>query len=391
MNSRQRFVRGVAAMSVVCILTSGCMVPVRSDPDYVSKEKRKQATKRASLSPIGSADNSSADRLTVNGDTVTARELWLDLRDELSTNAATLSPPALQTYLERRAAQLITDKIAEMLLYGQASLRLSESLTANIEKYVDAEIRKIVSTEHDGIQRRYERRLESQGQTIDSVRERLHREIIITSYLETEVRPKVAEPTRAELLATFETIADSLRRPTRRRMSLIDVRVRATQSTAEPTHVQLETARHQARSRVQAAQTELSSGVDFADVARRHSDGLHAVEGGSWGWVAKGSVRERFEPAVEVLYGLNTGEVSNLIEVKDGFLLVRCDEIDPGAEPDFETLQPQLKERLFIVAYNQLITERVAQLRAKAHVEPADLERFYTAVVEAARTLAANQ
>ncbi len=392
-NPRQRIVRGVLAAWVVCTWPSGCMIPVRSDPDYISRGTRKVTSHSVSPGQVDSANTSNADNLTVNGQTVSARELWLDLHDELSSKAGTLSPEAYQAYLERQAAQLITDKIAEMLLYGQASLRLSENMTASIDKYVDAEIRKIITTGHDGIQRRYERYLESQGHTLDDVRERLRREIIITSYLETELKPKVDEPTRAELLAAFKATADSFRRPARRRMSLIDVRVRerVSQDAATPRHEQPENARAKAHSRVQTAQAQLDSGIDFADVARCFSDGFHTDEGGAWGWVAKGSVRERFEPAVEALYQLDAGEVSDIIETEDGFFLVRCDEIDRGVEPDFEMLQPQLEERLFRVAYNRLIVERVAELRAKARIEPADLECFHATVVEAGRKVANDE
>ena len=115
---------------------------------------------------------------------------------------------------------------------------------------------------------------------------------------------------------------------------------------------------------------------------------MHADEGGAWGWVTPGSVRERFEPAVNALYALDEGAVSDVIETADGFFLVRCDEIDHGAEPEFEALQPQLKERLFRLAYNQLIMDRVNQLRAKARIEPADLETLHAAVVRAGRDLA---
>jgi hypothetical protein len=64
--------------------------------------------------------------------------------------------------------------------------------------------------------------------------------------------------------------------------------------------------------------------------------------------------------------------------------VVCCVEFDPGAEPDFESVQPELLERHHRATYNRLITELVTRLRAKARIEPADLERFHAAVVVAA-------
>jgi parvulin-like peptidyl-prolyl isomerase len=372
----------------ILIANPGCHVPVGSDAEK-SNASPSAGTHSTIVAASDPNDTSPVDRLTVNSDTVTAAELWWGLREELATKANTLSSEAYKSYVEQQTAQLIGDKIAEMLLYQRASLKLSEEVKSNIDKHVDREIRRIVTSEHDGIQRRYEKHLESRGQTLAEVREKLRREVIIAGYLEQEVRPKVAEPTRTELLEAFQLSADSLRRPPRRSMSLIDVRVRSRlpENVTDPTPEQLRAAREEAMSRIRAARDELQTGADFAEVARRYSDGLNAADGGSWGWVTKGSVRERFEPAVEALYKLNAGQDNGIIEAEDGFFLVRCDELDPGLEPDFQTVQPELKERHFRAAYNRLIIELVADLRSKARIEPANLERFHTAAVNAAFVL----
>ncbi len=81
---------------------------------------------------------------------------------------------------------------------------------------------------------------------------------------------------------------------------------------------------------------------------------------------------------------LRTSEVSEILETPDGFFLVRCDELEPALEPDFLTVQPQLKEFYIRKAYNQMIAELISELRSKARIEPVRLERFHAAVVAAA-------
>lgn len=389
------FPRSVFGVVLACLAGCSALGLFKSDRE-ATVPPTKTGESASSVTHDPTAQTTPVDRLTVNDETVEAGELWKDLHDELAGQANMLSPQGYRSYVARRAAQLITDKIAEMLLYQQASLRLSPEMTTRVDKYVDGDIRKIVTSEHGGVQRRYEKYLESQGRTLEDVHDKLRRRIVVTSYLEAEVRPKMAEPTRAELLAAFEATAESARRPARRSMSLIDVRIskQGRTGTAHQSAGRTDerggqsppdaAARAAALSRIQAVQTELLSGAKFADVARRSSDGLHAADGGAWGWVTRGSVRERFEPAVEALYRLSAGEVSDVIEAKDGFFLVRCDGIDPGAEPDFQALQPRLKERHFLAAYDRSITKLVADLREKARIEPANLERFHAALVEAA-------
>lgn len=336
--------------------------------------------------PYNPADDSPVDTLTVNGETVHARDLWRDVRDMVAGAARSLSAGEFKTYVEREAATWITDKVSETLIYQRADALNPPQVKTNVERYVDSEIRRIITAEHGGVERRYEKHLAAKGLTFEEVRAKLLRTVTITAFLEAEVKPKIAEPTRVDLLAAYEANVESWRRPPRRKMSLIDVRVMngVPSNGGIPSPAELKAARADARSRIASARSKVLGGADFAEVAGRHSDGLHKHEGGSWGWVKRGTVRERFEPAVEALFALEAGETSDIIEVDDGFLLVRCDEIDEGAEPSFQEVQPLLTERYTQVTYNRLIAELVAELHAKARIEPLNLDRFHAALVQEA-------
>lgn len=324
--------------------------------------------------------------MTVQGEKVEAADLWLEHHDELETRHKELSQQQFRVFVAERSAKLITDKIAEVLLYQRAKLRMPDGMDKKIEEYADGEIRKVVTADYGGVQRRYEKKLEKQGHTLDAVREQLRRQIVISSFLDSEVRPRVAEPTRADLYEAFHNNIDAWRRPARRSMSLIDVRISEflPKDAATPTREQSEAARAEARKRIEAARSELGTGTPFADVARKYSQGLHAEEGGAWGYVNGDSVRERFVPAVEVLAKLDTGWVSDIIETPDGFFLVRCDALQPGVEPDFQSVQPQLREEFFRSQYNRQIAELVFELRKHARVEPENLERFHSAAIAVA-------
>jgi len=370
-------------------MISGCAGAIPSNSSKCQTTGTSARTKMAAKSAMANDEpynNSPVQRMTVQAETVEAADLWVGRRDELAKKADSLAPEEFRNYVAERAAQLITDKIAEMLLYQRASLRQTEEVGKRIEAYVDGEIRKIVTEDHGGLQRKYEKYLELQGDTLEQARTRLRRQFVISGYLETEVRPKVAEPTRSELLAAYESNREAWRRPARRSMSLIDIRVAdlLPDDVDAPTREQLQAAREEAYSRIKAAQLEVQNGVSFAEVARRYSHGARASDGGAWGWVAPDSIRERFQPAVMELEKLRAGEVSEIVETPDGFFLVHCDELEPGVEPDFLTVQPQLKEFYIRRAYNYMIAELISELRGKARIEPTRLERFHDAVVAAA-------
>jgi len=135
------------------------------------------------------------------------------------------------------------------------------------------------------------------------------------------------------------------------------------------------------RARIEKAQRDLRDGASFGEVAHRYSDGLHAGNGGSWGWVRRGTLRKRFEPAVEALFSLETGAVSDITETDRGFYIVRCDEKDDGDVPGFVTLQPELNNRFRRNMFNHLVSELVDELQEKSRVTPEDLDRFWRAAV----------
>jgi len=381
--------RTVRSASVaLSILLTGCASPVGSTAKKNAAVAAKTKNKKAAVSNSLVADASKSapvERMTVQGESVAAGEVWLGHRDELAEKAKSFAPEEFRGFVTQRSAELITDKIGEMLLYQKASLRQTPELDKKVDAYVDGEIRKIVTAEYDGLQRRFEKYLESQGTTLEAARSQLRRQFIIAGYLETEIRPKVAEPTRADLLEAFESNKDAWSKPPRWSMSLIDIRTADLLPTdvTGPSREQLQSAREEAKSKARAALAELRDGADFAGVARQHSHGARAAEGGNWGWVTRESVRERFLPAVEALQKLRGGQVSDILETPDGFFIVRCDAHEPAVEPDFQSVQPQLKERVSRRRYNQLINERIVELRSKARVEPANLDRFHAAVVAA--------
>lgn len=370
----------------VLVWLGGCYVPIGSDAKKASVTPGRSGSASSSASANSvDASTSNEQQLTIRGEVIRAGDFWRAHQEELLAQAKAVPADEYRDLVANRTFRWMNDEMASALLFHKASLRMSPDAAERIDQYVDSDIRRLVTSEYDGVQRRYERHLESEGTTLEAERERQRREIIVGSYMETEVKPKIVPPTRAELMAVFEANRDAWLEPSRRRMSLIDVRLTDLlgENVTTPSREEQRVAKENARAIIQTAQSELAGGVVFADVARRHSHGLHAEDGGSWGWVSPDGVRERFKPALDELYRLQEGRVSDPIETPDGFLLVFCDEIDPGFEPTFEAVQPALQERHFRNAYGRMVDKLVDQLRHDAGISPAALERFHGHAVDA--------
>lgn len=375
--------------AIALLLLSGCMTSLSDLRNRRTQRENREAINRAGSisSPEQVGERSrTGEVLRVNEESLTADEFWNIYAGELRDRARTMSADAFERDAAEWSFRLIPDRINEMLLYQHARRLLPEQADKRIDEIVDGEIRRTITREHRGVQRVYENHLAAQGRTIEDVRDRLRREIVIAGFIEREIKPRVAEPTRAELLAIYDQVKQEAQRPLRHKMSLIDIRTREflPERTRYPTEAQIAEARRRARAEIDRLASELRSGADFATLAREHSHGLHAPEGGAWGWIEKGSVRERFVPAVDALYNLGPGQVSQVIETDGGFFLVRCDEVESSQVPDFQDAQLDLKDRYLKEAFNRRISKLLSEMQQTARIEPRELGLYHRAVVEAA-------
>jgi parvulin-like peptidyl-prolyl isomerase len=404
------------AVAVGAALTAACTMPAPFAPTDPTTPRT--APRASSISAANQAGGSGPiQRLMVNGEPLTARVVIAPHLTELRKQSQLMEPEAYQRQVHAVAVGEVIRAVSGALLYQHASQRMTEGERRFIEGIVDAELRKIITTGFEGVQRRYEQHLDEQGLTIDDARELMRRDLVIRRYIELQVKPQIAEPTRDELLTMFAATNGEWNRPPRYRMSLIDVRIapererrapgspspasgssgspsqpdpestngeEAPAAIEDPSNHPLVPARGDALRRAQEADSAVRSGTPFPEVARRYSDGLHAADGGSWGWVSPDGVRERYLPVMRALEQLSPGEVSPIIETPDAFFIVRCDEVDPGETPDFQALQRRLKERYLQATYARHEEMLVHRLRDGARIEPPEIERFVEGVIELA-------
>ncbi len=377
---------GTRTETIVCVacallvLPAGCFKTIGS----IRSAPATTATTAQPRPVIDDDGVGAVDHMIINGETIAAEDILIAEREDLQKRVQTMPADAYRRHVTERALHLVRRKIGEVLLHQVASAGLTKQELDYLGKLVDSEVRRIITTDWGGVERRFAKHLEARGGSIDEVRSAIQRELVIRSHIELRLKPRIGEPTRDEMVALFERHAGEFAQPPRRIMSLIDVQARTPQGVTEPTTGQLASAQAEARKRIEAADSAIRGGTSFADVARTHSDGFNAEEGGAWGEVTLEGVTDRFRPAVEVLQSLGTGEVSPIIEADGRFFLVRCDRFDPGAEPDFESLQPQLKQRYFRQEYLRMESTLIQGLQENAHVLPTDLRRFLEAVVTTA-------
>ena len=121
------------------------------------------------------------------------------------------------------------------------------------------------------------------------------------------------------------------------------------------------------RARTEALRREILEGADFAALARTHSEGAGASEGGDIGWVKAGDLPDSLAQAAAAL---EKGAISPPVYTNLGYHLVKVEDREGGARLGFEAVSEQVRNEL----YTKTLRERFAKwlktdLRKKHRVE----------------------
>ncbi|MBM3701520.1 MAG: hypothetical protein FJW63_00780 [Actinobacteria bacterium] len=107
---------------------------------------------------------------------------------------------------------------------------------------------------------------------------------------------------------------------------LVPVRVKASHILSifpwvEDNSEETEEGREEALEKIKRVEDKLKDGGDFEDLARQYSnDTTSAEKGGDLGFISKGQMVEEFDKA---LFSLDVGEVSEIVETKYGFHIIK--------------------------------------------------------------------
>ena len=336
--------------------------------------------------------------LRVNRDIITAQDVLEPIAEVLEREAGDLTVGEYQARVMRRARQEIRDQIDAALLYDRARRKLSEEAEVQLEKVLDKIIRDRINQHYRGSQTAFEMYLDRFGKTIEDVRNRERRMVLVQGYVSDQVIPRI-HITRREFLRYFQQHRSEFETKAQTEMHLIDVPGWAflpgvgdnvslgtgRQQWAAANEAAQTEALRQARSDVERAAEELRSGASFDTVAKGHSHGITTSKGGDWGMVTPGELQGRWAVLNDVLATLAAGQTSGVIEGTDGFFIIRAGQKQQAQLVSFEQAQPQIEEKLVNERKMEQFSALMGRLRDEATISNYD-ERlnFLAAVAKAA-------
>ena len=333
-----------------------------------------------------SRDGAAPDIATIDGEGV-PRTFYTKVMTDQAKKVEEMTgsrPTAAQTaMLKREILFRLIDLTLKRRAADQKGINVSSGDAAQqIEKIVGQEMssaRKLAMTYIRG-KRKLTR--EEQDRNLELMLQRYYRrpDLTLETYRQERISSYDPEMMRADMMAskldqqlrrgvrlTERELIDSYRNVLARRILL------STQARAEA----------QARAKADKVRKQAISGSDFAALAREFSDDFSSKRsGGAWpGALTVSTTRSMgIQPNVaKAIFALKPGEISDVIKVDNGFVIVKVDSETSTLPADFQAKKKQYMAKRLKEKQDEVVRDYYEQLQRKAKIEvlDADLKGYW--------------
>lgn len=122
----------------------------------------------------------------------------------------------------------------------------------------------------------------------------------------------------------------------------------------------------EARQQLVKVQKKIMAGEDFSELAKQYSQGPSSVKGGDLGYFGKGQMVKPFE---DVAFKLAPNEVSDIVETRFGYHLIKVVDRKSEKKAEFEENKKRVTEKLKNQRIQQEVGAYIQKLRKEATIE----------------------
>ncbi|MCH7686989.1 MAG: peptidylprolyl isomerase [Planctomycetes bacterium] len=252
----------------------------------------------------------------------------------------------LEPLIERK---LLVDALRDMVPAENL-----QKIDEDNERYFEGEIERLKKELQVETLEDLEVELQKQGTTLDRLRDNFASQRMAYGYLDSQAKstPVIG---RRELFDYYQAHREDYAVPEQVRWQQIVV------------NFQRHKGRSGSRKILIKAVDELKNGASFSDVARRSSDGPRAKAGGQWDWTRTGSLSNK--NIEKQLFELPVGKISQIIEGRSGYHLLKVNERNSADYLPFTDVQKSIRRKLELQAKEEAMKNTIAKLRETAVIE----------------------
>ena len=303
----------------------------------------------------------------VNNEIVTHTE-YIRSRDQLKQEIQQQDPANADRIFAEKQRDVLRDLIDQQLLL-QKGKDLGITGDTELIKRLD-EMRKQMNLE---TMEDLEKAAEAQGASYEDFKQTMRNQIITQRVIGQEVGSKLAMNKEDEK-KFYEQHRAEMEHPEQVRLSEILIAPKTPAKPAAstdakpepPSEAETEAALAAAKAKAEDLLDQIHKGAKFEDLAKKHSDGPSAKDGGDLSYFKRGTMPKELDDKV---FALKTGEVSDVIRTKQGYAILLAAEHQMAGIPSLKEVEPRIQDALYMEKLQPALRAYLTTLREQAYID----------------------
>jgi peptidyl-prolyl cis-trans isomerase SurA len=211
-----------------------------------------------------------------------------------------------------------------------------------------------------------EKAAQSQGISYEEFKDNLKNDLVKRNVISKEVVSKI-QITPKEAQEFYEAHKAEMQHP--EQVHLAEILIAPKTPAAEPGKEAPEPtpeAQQEARKKAEDLLAQLKTGAKFDEAAKKNSEGPTAAQGGDLGMFRPGTMAKELET---ITFALKSGELSNVIETKQGFVILKVLDHQQAGIPSYKDVEPQVMDQLYMQRTDPALRTYLTKLREQAYIE----------------------
>jgi len=256
----------------------------------------------------------------------------------------------LQQAIAERTRDALRDLIDERLMV-QMAREMGLNADLDVIRYMD----RVRQQNNLPSMEALEDAMRAQGINVDEEKQKTRNQILTQQVLQRDVYHKV-QITTEELRAHYEANKKEFDKPQGVRLSEISI------YTENKTPAEVEAQKKKAEEALAA----VKSGTEFEEAVKKYSESQTVQSGGDLGFFEKGQLSDPLEQAASKL---EKGQVSDLVQLPYGYLILKVTDKHGGGILPFELAQDDIQDLLWRQRISPKIREYLTKLRTDGFVK----------------------
>ncbi len=118
--------------------------------------------------------------------------------------------------------------------------------------------------------------------------------------------------------------------------------------------------------KIEDIRKQLQAGADFAELARKYSEGPSAAKGGDLGFFRRGQMVKPFEDAA---FSTKVGDITDVVKTRFGYHIIKVHEKVEESTIPFEAISDRIKEYLKKEKIQKQVNSYIDSLKAKSTIK----------------------